>query len=115
MTARATVSVAFAMMTTGLVLVTSLIGCSSDDPEPVKAPVTDAGGVTLSAAYNAQCARCHGPTGLGAAPYPRLPGNRDVNAFVSLVRAGRNDMPAFDATKISDDDLRGDYEAMKAR
>jgi len=82
-------------------------GCGGDD---------DATGSTtsgLSTAFNNNCARCHGAEAKGGGKYPNLPGSLTVDAMIATVRAGRNEMPKFDAATISDADLRADYNWMK--
>lgn len=86
------------------VFMLALTGCSSDDPG-----TTTSG---LSQAYQNNCARCHGATGLGSSQYPKLPGTKDSEAgYIAAVRAGSaaRGMAAFSASQISDADLKADY------
>jgi cytochrome c553 len=62
-------------------LMFALSGCSSDEPGTTTSP--------LSQAYQNNCARCHGATGLGTAQYPKLPGTRTTVAeYTAAVRTG---------------------------
>ncbi|NVL67691.1 cytochrome c, partial [Escherichia coli] len=47
--------------------------------------------------------------------YPSLPGNLTAASFIATVRAGRREMPSFDASQISDADLTADYDWMKTK
>lgn len=90
------------------VFMLALTGCSSDDT------TGDAGTATsgLSQAYQSNCARCHGATGLGSGQFPKLPGTKDTEAgYIAAVRAGSaaRGMAAFSASQISDADLKADY------
>lgn len=89
------------------VFMLALTGCSSDDT------TGDAGTATsgLSQAYQNNCARCHGATGLGSGQFPKIPGSKDEAAFIAFVRAGspRGTMTAYSASQISDADLKADY------
>ncbi|MBL9111313.1 MAG: cytochrome c [Myxococcales bacterium] len=91
----------------GAALMLALSGCSSDDT------TGDAGSTTsgLSQAYQNNCARCHGATGLGSGQFPKIPGSKDEAAFIAFVRAGspRGTMTAYSASQISDADLKADY------
>ncbi|MBX3192306.1 MAG: cytochrome c [Labilithrix sp.] len=71
-------------------------------------------GPALSAAYVAQCARCHGERGEGTTiTFPRLPGRaRDEGSFIARVRGGGGPMPAFDESLISDADLKSDFAVL---
>lgn len=97
-----------------------IAACSSDENPNPNATRTDAGSSQasgLSVAYSSNCARCHGDKGQGqtlnGVVYPAIPGNKDENAFISTVRAGRgSDMPPFDEAAISDADLKADYAWM---
>jgi len=107
-----------ACVTSMIVVVTalaSLAGCSSSDDGNGSSSGTQQGTSGLSAAFANNCARCHGPRGEGQGTFPRIPGSRDVDGFIALVRAGKGNMPAFDATKISDADLRADYAWLTTR
>jgi mono/diheme cytochrome c family protein len=104
-----------AALATVAALALGLAACSSStDDTPTK---TDAGGTSggLSTAFSTQCSRCHGPTGLGAGRYPRLPGKPDADSFIAFVRAGKDEMPSFTAAQISDADLRSDFAFLSTR
>ena len=111
-------SVTGALVIAGLAFVSlAPVACSSsDDTGGVRS--TDAGSTSsssLSAAFGAKCARCHGAGGLGMGIYPKLPGKPDADAFVALVRAGKDAMPAFTASDISDADLRSDFAYLSGK
>jgi len=98
----------------GAALLLALSGCSSDDT------TGDAGSTTsgLSQAYQNNCARCHGATGLGSGQFPKIPGSKDTEAgFIAFVRAGspRGTMTAYSASQISDADLKADYLFMTTK
>jgi mono/diheme cytochrome c family protein len=104
----------------GIVFVLAVLvtGCSSSDSSPT--PTTSSGSTGtassgLSLAFSSKCARCHGTTATGQGIYPALPGNLTAAAFTATVRAGRKEMPSFDATQISDADLAADYDWMKTK
>jgi len=96
------------------IIVSSIVmGCGdSADPNP-NPPRTQQQQSGLSASFINQCARCHGETGQGQVVsgnnYPVIPGGKDESSFIAIVRAGRGDMPAFDASQITDADLKADY------
>jgi len=78
----------------------------------------DAGGgstARLSAAFANLCATCHGAEGRGRASYPSLPGALDEAGYIARVRDGSDGMQAFDATLITDEELRSDYAWLTAR
>ena len=53
--------------------------------------------------YAANCSTCHGPTGKGLGPYPKLVGTADIlggEYAKTVVTQGRNLMPSF-ATKLT--------------
>lgn len=113
-----------AMMVTALAIASLAAGggCSSDDDTGAKpSSSSGASGQTgqasssLSLAFASRCARCHGTTATGQGVYPALPGNLTAATYAATVRAGRNDMPSFDASQISDADLAADYEWMKTK
>jgi mono/diheme cytochrome c family protein len=94
----------------GAALMFALSGCSSDEPGTTTSP--------LSQAYQNNCARCHGATGLGTAQYPKLPGTRTTVAeYTAAVRTGNSakGMSAFSASQISDADLKADFEYMTTK
>lgn len=68
----------------------------------------------LSAAFSSNCAVCHGTKGEGKSG-PRLYGHDEsFEEYVETVRNGKpGEMPAFDSSKYSDDDLKADYNALK--
>ena len=81
-----------------------------DDADPNPNPPrqqTQASG--LSEAFETTCAVCHGPEGKGQKEYPAIPGSKDDSAYIAIVRSGRGDMPASDASRISDAELKADY------
>ncbi|MBS2012880.1 MAG: cytochrome c [Deltaproteobacteria bacterium] len=86
----------------------ALLGACSSDDDKGSTPTTQTSS-GLSAAYMNNCARCHGVKGEGQGSYPRIPGSKDEAGFIAFVRAGKGLMPGFDASKISDADLRADY------
>jgi cytochrome c553 len=76
---------------------------------------TDTGtsSVTLPAAYATNCASCHGDNAKGSA-YKDLTGLVTTEAALkTLVRNGKNGMPAFDASKVSDAQITEIYNALK--
>ena len=96
-----------------LALVATLLavaGGEEEDPNPnpprQQTPQSTSG---LSTAFKDVCAVCHGDEGQGKGEYPPIPGTKDESAFIAIVRAGRGDMPAIDATRISDAELKADY------
>lgn len=93
---------------------TLAIACGDDGSTPSNGSgqTTSSG---LSAAFGSNCARCHGAQGLGQGVYPKIPGNKDEATFIAFVRVGKGDMPAFDASKISDADLKADYAWMTTK
>lgn len=109
---RAGVSTAFLMTVTALA-----IGCGSDESSSSSTSGGASGQTTsgLSASFGSNCARCHGATGLGQAPIPKIPGTKDEAGFIAIVRSGKGDMPAFDAAAISDADLKADFAWMKTK
>lgn len=87
-------------------------GGTEDGPKSLTGTPTntaDAGENGLSQAFQQQCARCHGERGEGSGNFPRVPGRQTEETYLGLVRAGRNQMPAFTVEQISDVDLRSDY------
>jgi mono/diheme cytochrome c family protein len=94
-----------------------LFACEEDvNPNPSRRNQTEVdASLGLSAAYSNNCERCHGPRGDGSSAYPRLPGNKDEAGFIAFVRTGKGDMQPFDASQISDADLKADYAILKAR
>ena len=107
-------SVKRALVIAGLSL--GLFACSSsDDTGGVKAPDAGSTSSALSSAFGAKCARCHGSGGLGMGKYPKLPGKPDADSFVAFVRAGKDEMPAFTASDISDADLRSDFAYLSGK
>ena len=63
----------------------------------------------LSDSFQNVCAACHGEEGKGKNQYPSIPGRKDESAFIEIVRSGRGDMPASDASKITHAELKADY------
>lgn len=89
---------------------TVIVACGGDD-DGSKAGSSGEGPQTsgLSASFQAVCAKCHGDEGRGQGIYPQIPGNKDEAAFIAIVRAGRGEMPATNAARFSDADLKSDY------
>jgi mono/diheme cytochrome c family protein len=77
----------------------------NENPNPPRGEQTSG----LSASFQSICATCHGEEGKGKAQYPSIPGTKDEAAFIAIVRSGRGDMPATDASRISEADLKADY------
>jgi mono/diheme cytochrome c family protein len=104
------------MVSSALASLGASVGCGGVNDGPATLdprPIPD-GGPGLSAAFSRQCSRCHGEKGQGThLSFPRLPGALDEAQFIATVRAGRNDMPAFDPSLISDADLKADYGVLK--
>ena len=95
---------------------TVLVGaCSDSDARPISVPDSGQTSSGLSTNFASRCARCHGTTAKGMERYPALPGTLDVESFIAVVRAGRKEMPFFDASQISDVELRSDYDWMKSK
>ncbi|OJY29507.1 MAG: hypothetical protein BGO98_47510 [Myxococcales bacterium 68-20] len=63
----------------------------------------------LSASFQAVCAKCHGDEGRGQGIYPQIPGSKDEASFIAIVRAGRGEMPATNAARFSEADLKADF------
>jgi mono/diheme cytochrome c family protein len=84
-------------------------------PESVLCPEApiDAEGIGLSPAFAAQCAGCHGGSGEGRGPFPSLQKGRDRDAFVAVVRSGRNQMPPFDEATAPEARLLRDFAALQ--
>lgn len=97
-----------------VLMVASLAACSSSDDDSGNT----AGGTTsgLSASFGKTCATCHGAEGRGAGIYPSLPGGLTEADFIATVRNGKGTgMAKYDATVISDADLKSDYAWLSAR
>lgn len=118
---NASMAILTAVTAVAMAMVSLTAGCSSSSDDPAMPPPSSSGSSgqssssSLSLAFASRCARCHGTTATGQDVYPALPGNLTAAAFVATVRAGRNDMPSFDASQISDADLAADYEWMKTK
>ncbi|MEM9195989.1 MAG: cytochrome c, partial [Myxococcota bacterium] len=69
-----------------------------------------------SPAFRQVCGSCHGDTGRGEGTAPDLTEIASLDQYIAAVREGRYDqgMPSFDASVISDDELRMDFEALRA-
>lgn len=95
------------------------VGCSSSDDSTPSTSSSSSGSSgktsSVSLAFTSKCARCHGSTGTGDATYPSLPGSLTEATFIATVRSGRNAMPMFSASEISDADLAADYDWMKTK
>lgn len=117
----------------GLGVLTAAACSSSEEPERPPVQPSDDGGAedgaveagadagdgdvpqALSQAFTSYCATCHGASGEGTGVAPQLPGDNDVESFVSTVRDGRGGMPPFTEATISDEDLRADYRWLAAQ
>ncbi len=71
--------------------------------------------LTLSAAFSANCARCHGATGAGGSGINLRGYPRAKASFESKVRSGAGSMPVFATTNYSDVDLTADYTYLISR
>ena len=92
-------------------LTLTAVACGDDEapnPNPPREQ-TETSTSGLSTGFKEVCATCHGEEGRGKGRYPSIPGNKDESAFIAIVRSGRGDMPATDASRISDAELRSDY------
>lgn len=89
------------------------VACGDEeDPNPNPNPnqeQTSQGSQGLSTSFKDVCSVCHGEEGRGKGQYPSIPGTKDESAFIAIVRSGRGDMPASDASRISDAELKADY------
>lgn len=107
------------IVVTAMTMISLATGCSSEDTDtkPTSSSSSGSSGKSssLSLAFASKCARCHGTTATGQDPYPALPGTLTLAEFTAVVRAGRNDMPFFSASDISDADLAADYDWMKTQ
>jgi mono/diheme cytochrome c family protein len=105
------------MIVMALVTASLQAACSSDDAaKPVSSSGSSGqGSAGLSLAFASRCARCHGTTATGQGIYPALPGKLTADAFKAVVRSGRQEMPSFEASQISDADLAADYEWMTTK
>lgn len=113
---------AVALMMTAIAMTSLGSGCSSSsDGSTTPATSSGSSGTNgqassgLSLAFASKCARCHGTTAKGQGVYPSLPGNLTAASFIATVRAGRREMPSFDASQISDADPTADYDWMKTK
>ncbi|MBX3206475.1 MAG: cytochrome c [Labilithrix sp.] len=92
------------------VTATMIVACADEENENPNPPREQPGETSaLSASFQSVCATCHGDDGKGKGKYPSIPGGKDESAFIAIVRSGRGDMPASDASRISDADLKADY------
>lgn len=82
--------------------------CRAEGP-PQFADEPEADPQVLSTPFLNACAHCHGPEGRGKGLYPPIPGGRSEAAYIEIVRTGRGAMSGYDATRISDEDLKSDY------
>lgn len=103
MTMTKTLTIAILLVSAALAACSSSTGGSNE--------FSGSADAALSKGYQSQCFRCHGPKGEGnGGEYPRIPGDKDtVEAFISQVRTGKGEMPAFSATQIKDSELKADY------
>jgi CxxC motif-containing protein (DUF1111 family)/mono/diheme cytochrome c family protein len=71
---------------------------------------------TLPASFTAKCGGCHSAFGASANPVvPNLFDTKDtIDQFKMQVRTGKNLMPAFDATAVSDADIQQAFDYFKA-
>jgi mono/diheme cytochrome c family protein len=79
-------------------------------PESVLCPTPQATEVSID--FASKCANCHGINGLGLGDFPAIPGQLSLDDFISVVRLGRNNMPAFDEENIATSDLQADFAAL---
>jgi mono/diheme cytochrome c family protein len=106
------------MIVTALATASLATGCSSDDEAAKPGSSSGSSGQSssgLSLAFASRCARCHGTTATGQGIYPALPGKLTADAYKAVVRSGRQEMPSFDASQISDADLAADYAWMTTK
>ncbi|MEM9875284.1 MAG: c-type cytochrome [Myxococcota bacterium] len=69
--------------------------------------------VPLSTRFTTNCASCHGATGEGRPGYPALSSDLSFDDYLTAVREGPGAMPRFDASVVSDETLRNDYELLR--
>ncbi len=67
----------------------------------------------LSKGFRSSCAACHGGAGQGQGKYPAIPGKLTQAEYVSIVRKGIREMPAFEAAFIDDASLAADFDRLK--
>jgi mono/diheme cytochrome c family protein len=96
------------------VMVATMAACSDSESSKTNTADTDtdsgaAPSAKMSASYSNLCATCHGPEGRGANGNPSIPGARDESGFITRVREGNGRMPPFDASLITDAELKADY------
>jgi mono/diheme cytochrome c family protein len=82
-----------------------ILGCPTTEA-PAYGSATS---VTLSRAFQASCATCHGGAGEGKGKYPPVPGKLTLAEYIAKIRAGVREMPAFPADFVSDADLKADF------
>jgi mono/diheme cytochrome c family protein len=96
-----------------LLLLLCVPACAEEENPNTSTRLRDGGasnsGIGLSTAFTGKCARCHGEQGQGSGKYPALPNGKDESAYIALVRAGRDEMPAFTNVEITDADLKADF------
>jgi mono/diheme cytochrome c family protein len=79
-------------------------GCGTESGGSSSSPTA-----SVSDAFKANCARCHGETGSGGSG-PSLRGYpQSKTNFQTKVRNGGGGMPAFSATDYTDDNITTDY------
>ncbi len=85
-----------------------ILGCVTLAPPTRSQPPA-----ALSAAFGNTCGACHGATGIGTPLYPAIPGMLSLEEFRSIVRGGREAMPAFPADYYPDAQLEADFAALR--
>jgi mono/diheme cytochrome c family protein len=99
-----------------LAIALAAVACAEEENPNTSTRLRDGGtsnsGIGLSTAFTNKCARCHGEQGQGSGKYPPLPNGKDESAYVALVRAGRDEMPAFTTVEITDADLKADFAVL---
>lgn len=82
------------------------------EPTPEPTPTALPEPTALSQAFSTRCAGCHGPNGEGSGFAPKLGAGGNaltLEQYITVVRSGRNGMPAFNPSRISDADLANDH------
>lgn len=86
-----------------------------DCPTAVAPAYNGASDSELSAPFRATCGACHGTAGEGSDKFPELPGSLSFTDFQKIVRDGTLNMPSFDGSEISDEELENDYELLTTK
>src|SRR5439155_25933877 len=84
-------------------------------PESVLCPAPAPLSPGLSAGFASTCAGCHGPVGEGQGSFPSIRNVPTFDQFLSTVRLGKNQMPAFSEALVPTDRLMSDYGALHAQ